>query len=130
MSLRDLVSREVVELPEGVEKVLVFSGVQIRELATGREVTLREEVNLDLYGPVTMRFTSPATGLETSRPGIRFLVVEEDGEEVPEKPLNVISVRLLERLKPDLESGAYLRYRYRITAVGAAPKTQYQVVRE
>lgn len=129
IKLRDVRSREPTELPDGVERILRFGGVVVRHLASGREVKLHGKVNLDEYGTIDMTFTSPTTARLTTVQGISFQVIEEDGVKV-DKPLNVISKRLLEQLMPDLEDGSYLKQRYRITAIGKAPKRRYQVVRE
>jgi len=127
--LRDLVNREVTELPEGVAKTLRFAGVLVTEIATGREVELSGPVDLSRYGSVTMTFTDRASGFEKSVQGITFLVIEEDGAPV-RKPLNVVSRRLIDALRGDLATGTYTTTRYTIMASEAAPKTKYSVTRE
>lgn len=126
--LKDLVSKEVVELPEGVTKVLVFEGVQVMNLALNQLVEIQGPVDLDAHGAVDMAFTSAATGETLKRPGITLIVKEEDGE-IVHKPLNVISKRLIAQLAPDLADGSYLKQRYQILATDAPPKTRYSVTR-
>lgn len=128
-ALKDLVNREVTELPDGVAKRLRFVGVLVTEISTGREVELSGPVELSRYGSVTMTFTDRASGFEKSVQGITFIVIEEDGSPV-RKPLNVVSRRLIDALRGDLASGAYTSTRYTIMASEPAPKTKYSVTRE
>ena len=128
MSLREMVSREIVELPDGEEKLLAFSSVEVNALASGELVRLTGPVNLDQYGSFPMELTNPRTGLLARVPGIRFWVREENGLSC-DKPLNVVSKRLIGQLHGDLESGEIFRQKYAITAVGSAPHTTYQVRR-
>lgn len=129
ISLREVKSREPTELPDGEEKVLLFEGAVVHNLRTSEEVELREAIDLDIYGTVPMTLRSRTTGEEITVQGISLLVMEEDGEKV-HKPLNVVSKRLIEQLRPDLEDGSYLKQRYHITAVGIAPKRRFTVTRE
>ena len=128
MSLREMVSRKVVELPDGEEKVLVFSAVEVNDLSTGEVVRLTGPVDLDRYGTFPMELTNPRTGFLVRIPGVRFWVSEVNGEKV-ERPLNVVSKGLIGQLHGDLASGEIFRTRYAITAVGAPPRTEYQVKR-
>ncbi len=128
MSLREMVSRKVVELPDGVEVTLVFSSVEVNELARGQLVKLAGPVDLDRYGSFPMELTNPRTGLLVKLPGIRFWVAEENGVEV-DRPLNVVSKGLIGQLHGDLASGAVFGTRYAVTSVGAPPRTEYQVKR-
>lgn len=128
MSLREMVSRKVVELVDGVEASLVFSAVEVNDLAVGGLVRLTGPVDLDRYGAFPMELTNPRTGLLARIPGIRFWVREENGV-VVDRPLNVVSKGLIGQLHGDLASGAIFSTRYVITAVGAAPRTEYQVKR-
>ena len=128
MSLRDMVSREVVELPEGEEKLLAFGSIEVNDMARGELVRLTGPVDLDHYGAFPMELTNPRTGLKARVDGVRFWVTEEDGVKV-DKPLNVVSRRLIGQLHGDLESGAIFSQRYAITSLGTPPKTVYQVRR-
>jgi hypothetical protein len=123
-----MVSKEVVETPEGVEKVLVFEGAIVTDVKTGREIEVKGPVDLEQHGARDMSFAHPVTGQTTTRPGLTLIVKEEDGQAV-HKPLNVLSKRLIAALHADLASGDYLKYRYHITAVDPPPKTHYTVVR-
>ena len=128
MSLREMVSREIVELPDGEEKQLVFYAVEANDLALGQLVRLTGPVDLDRYGAFPMELTNPRTGLKVRIDGVRLWVREENGH-VVDKPLNVVSKRLIGQLHGDLESGEIFRTRYAITGVGAPPRTEYQVKR-
>ena len=128
MSLREMVSREIVELPDGEEKLLVFYAVEANDLALGQLVRLTGPVDLDRYGAFPMELTNPRTGLKARVDGVRFWVSEENGLKV-DKPLNVVSKRLIGQLHGDLASGEIFRTRYAITSVGAPPRTDYQVRR-
>ena len=127
--LKDLVSKEVVELPEGVTKSLVFEGVQVMHLDSNQAVEIQGPVDLSAHGALLMQFTSPVTGETLTRPGVTLIVKEEDGLPV-RKPLNIISKRLIAQLAPDLADGSYLKQRYRILATDLPPKTRYSVTRE
>jgi hypothetical protein len=129
MSLDEVMpSREPLELVDGQEVMLRFSGVEVTSLDTGQVLVLRGPVDLTRYGPVEMRYTNPRTTLPDTASGIRLLVSERDGEPV-DMPWNVISKRVYTQLRGDLASGAYLQLVYGVTASGAAPKTRYQVRR-
>lgn len=128
MSLREMTSREVCELELGIEKALMFEAAEVQDLATGRVVRLEGPINLDRYGPFPMKLTNPRTGLAVNVPGVRLWVKDEDGVTV-EKPLNIVSKRLIGRLHADLESGDIFKYGYHITAIEKPPKTRYQVRR-
>jgi len=131
MPLRDLVSHEVSELPQAGGKTFRFSGAIVRQVGTLEEVTVRGPVDLDVYGTVDLTFTDRVTGAEVTRQGLTLLVVEDDGVPIPERRLNLLSVRLIAQLHGDLASGAYRTTRYTITADGqAAPKTRYGISRE
>jgi hypothetical protein len=121
-------SREVTELPDGVTKVLRFGGVTVADGKGGPQVFMQGPVDLNRYHTFLMQFTQTSTGEQQQRPGLSLRVVLEDGK-VVDKPLNVISNRLIENLTPDLESGDYLTTEYSITASGAPPKTTYEVLR-
>ena len=126
MPLRDLVSHEVSELPQAGGKTFRFSGAIVRQVGTLEEVTVRGPVDLDVYGTVDLTFTDRVTGAEVTRQGLTLLVVEDDGVPIPERRLNLLSVRLIEQLHALLASGGYLKERIRIIADGqAAPKTRY-----
>ena len=129
MSLFDLVSREVAELPNGVEKSYRFAGVEVWSKALKAPVAVKGPVPFQDYEGIDMELTNPRTGMKDKVKGIRFLVTEEDGQKV-DKPLNVVSKRLIAQLQYDLENGQFTRLLYRITAVGASPKTTYHVKRE
>jgi len=124
-----LVSKEVTALPEGIEKTLRFGGVIVTDMNTKLEVELHGPVDLTRYGSRTMMFTDPATGLPKAAPGITFLVIREDGQ-VVNRPLNIISKRLIESLHGDLATGSYLKTQYKIIATGPAPSTRYAITRE
>jgi hypothetical protein len=128
--LSEFLSREPVELPEGVEKRLRFSGAIVRDPTTGRLVTIRGPVDLSKYETFEMTLTSPDTGLPIKVQGFTLLVSEEDGIPTVDKPLNIVSKRLAMALAADLKSGDYLKRLYRITAIEERPKTRYQVVVE
>jgi len=99
------------------------------ELASGNPVFVTGPVDLHKYGDLMFTFISPRTGQSQTRPGVTLHVSEEDGKAV-NKPLNIISKRLLEQLIPDLASGVYLTTLYAITASGPPPNTTYEVVRK
>ena len=128
MSLRDFSSKEVCALPPDEEVVLRFDAVVVLDRSRGELVKLRGPVDLDQYGTFPMTMKNPRTGFDMEVPGVRLMVSEENGIKVS-KPLNVVSKRLIGQLHGDMESGEILRNRYAITAIGAAPKTQYQIRR-
>ena len=126
--LSGLTNNEVVPLPEGVEKILVFGGAVVVDVGTQKEITVTGPLDLNKHGARAMSFTHPVTGAQITRPGVTLLVKEEDGKPV-NKPLNILSKRLIAQISADLANGDYLKYRYHITAVGAAPTTHYTVNR-
>jgi hypothetical protein len=128
IALKDLISREVAEMPEGVTKSFVFEGAQVIHLDSMQVVEIRGPVDLSAHGALLMAFTSPVTGETLTRPGITLIVCEEDGQPV-HKPLNIISKRLIAQLAPDLADGSYLKQRYTILATDAPPKTRYSITR-
>lgn len=128
MSLRDFVSKEICELTIGIVKILAFSGVEVRNLDTDEVIRIEGPISLDRFGTFPMKLTNPRTRMKVEVPGVRMWVDEEDGEKV-EKPLNVVSKRLIGQLHGDLESGAYMNTRYQILAIEPPPKTRYQIRR-
>ena len=128
MSLRDFSSKEVCALPQDEEVLLRFDAVVVLDRSRGELVKLKGPVDLDQYGTFPMQLTNPRTGFPMEAQGVRLMVCEENGT-IVSKPLNVVSKRLIGQLHGDLESGEILRTRYAITAIGAAPKTQYQIRR-
>ncbi len=123
--LRDVASREVSELPEDATKIFRFSGAIAADVATGDELQLRGPVDLDAHGLIPLTFRSRDTGEPMTREGLTLLVVEEDGVAIPVRRLNIVSMRLLEQLKPLLASGDYLKEHVGIKAEGKPPKTRY-----
>jgi hypothetical protein len=126
--LSDIRSRAPTELPTNVPIVLRFAGVRVHDLTSGTELELAAAVDLARYGDVEFFFTDRVSGVQRSARGIALHVVEEDGVPV-DRFWNVISKRAIERLKGELATGAYLAYRYRVTAVGEAPKRDYTIER-
>ncbi len=107
---------------------MAFSAIELNDLTSGTLVRLTGPVDLDRYGSFPMELTNPRTGLLVKLPGVRFWVREENGL-VVDRPLNVVSKGLIGQLHGDLASGEIFRQRYAVTAVGAAPRTEYQVKR-
>ncbi len=98
-------NREVVELPTDVTKRLRF------------------RAPIDFYSAtITNR-----EGASVPVRGLTFHVVEEDGRMV-EKPLNVISKRLLAALAPYEADGRIFKLLLTITARGEPPKTEFEVL--
>jgi len=85
-------------------------------------------VDLKQFHTYPFPYTNPTTGEQKTAYGLSLRVVQEDGVPV-DKPLNVISNRLIEQISMDLANGAYLGQDYAITASGPPPKTTYQVER-
>lgn len=129
MPLREFRSREVSELPEGKEQSFRFRGVLCGDVSTGEEKFETGPVDLDKCGTIPLTFTNRTTRQEQTEQGLSFRVSWENGVDV-DKPLNILSKGLIMQLHGDLETGAYLKNTYFITAVGAPPKTRYSVRRE
>ncbi len=124
--LGEVRSRAVVSLEDNVEKSLVFRGFTGMNMRTGQLEFVPGPVDLSVYGTYEQRGVNPRTSRPFTAQGITLHVKEEDKVAV-DKPLNIVSKDLMERLKPDLRTGDYLKRRYFITPVGVAPTTRYQV---
>ncbi len=126
--LKDIRSREPVDLPLGIPTRLRFDGVLLAESEGGPEVFLSGSVNLGKYHQLKFSGTNPTTGLPWTRDGIGYHAYLEDGVSV-DKFFRAIGVRFNQQMTGDLETGDYLRIEYTITPVGDPPKTTYQVSR-
>ncbi len=123
-SLRDLVSREVFDLPESVEKIVRIRAIKAIDPSTGDVSEISGPVDIDVYKPLTFVFTDRETGAQKTAQGYTLLVEEEDGAQVM-KPWNVVAKKLIMRQHPLLESGAIFKGRWKVRGVGPAPKTVY-----
>jgi hypothetical protein len=126
--LSDIRSRAPTELPTNVPIVLRFAGVRVHDLTSAEDVEISTRVDLTRYADVEFTFTDRVTGTPKTARGIALHVIEEDGVPV-DRFWNLVSKRAIERLKGELATGAYLAYRYRVTAVGEAPKRDYTIER-
>ena len=127
--LSDVRSREPTVIPSDLPIRVRFSGVRVFDPILGREVEVAGPVDLTRYHDVPFDFTNARTGLADVARGIALHVIEEDGVAV-DRYWNLISKRAIERLKPDLASGAYLHAAYVILASGSGPKKTYDVTRQ
>lgn len=121
-------SREPVTLTREIPHIVRFGGAVVTDLDTATEVELHGPVDMRRHGLVFMDILDPATGVPKPIEVLRLLVVEEDYAPVS-KPLNIASRKLVESLRADLESGAYLTTVYTLIARGAAPSTRFEIHR-
>lgn len=124
--LGEVRSRAVVALEDNVEKKLIFRGFTGMNMRTRQLEFVPGPVDLSIYGTYEQRGVNPRTNQPFVAQGITLHVSRENGADV-DKPLNIVSKDLMQRLRPDLQSGDYLKKEYTITAVGVAPATTYTV---
>jgi len=126
--LKDVRSREPVDLTPGLTTRLRFDGVLVKDTVTGQEVFLQGPVDLAQYETLTFTGTNPTSGQAWTREGVGFHAVQENGFPV-DKVYRAVGVRFIQQLRGDLENGSYLKTEYAITPVGDPPRTTYQIQR-
>jgi len=76
------------------------------------------------FGPMT--FTDAVTKQEKTVQGLSLDVIEEDGRKV-DKSLNIVSKRLIAKLRPYLENKTEIKDLFTITAQGSGLATDYSL---
>lgn len=128
IALKDLRARDVVDLPVGETHTLRFDGVLVADGPNGTETFVTGPVDLAKHHTLPFSGVNPRTGLVWVRQGVGLHAVYMDGQ-VVDKLYRSVSMRFLQQVKADLESGSYMTTEYEITPVGDPPETTYQVVR-
>ncbi len=105
---------------------LRFRGVRVFDPALLVEREVSGPVDFARFGSCTFELTQPDTGRRIEVQGLCLLVSEIDGVAV-DKRLNVVAKRLIERLRPSLESGTYLKLAFTITKLGERPRSTFSV---
>lgn len=124
--LAELTSKEPADLPAEVPIRLRFGSVIVMHPRTGQEHELEGAVDFTIWDSCAFTFTDPETHTSKVVPGLCLVVSELEGVAVRRR-LNVISKRLVDLLRPFLESGKYRELRFTITKHGVRPKVTYEV---
>ena|SRR6266545_2560167 len=121
--------RSPLELPVGVAVKIHIRAVEVAHPRTGAMLEISGPVDFAAWDECHFELTDPDTGFSKVVPGLCLLVDQVDGQAV-EKRANVVSRRLIQALRPYLESGAYRQLAFTIKKTAERPRSTFSVATE